>query len=613
MLQVISVAALFIFLSACSDTGTQTVTTEPVSSVSTISTAQAADNPGSRKAFFGDLHLHTAMSFDAASAATITTPDQAYRFAQGEALEYFGRQVKRNKPLDFLAVTDHAEYLSVAVQARDPAGPFAATDWPARLEAASANMIAFLRIFSPAGFRGELPIAEFVDESLIRSNWQRQMQAAEDNYRPGEFTTFIAYEWSPMPGGAHMHRNVIFRGPEYPERPFTAIDSLLPEDLWSYAESNIAAGRDLVLIPHNSNLSEGLMFALHDSYGAELSAEYAQRRSKLERLVEISQIKGTSETRPELSPDDEFAGFELINFATNPDADLRGSYIRPALMRGLELEQQTGANPFVFGLVGSSDFHSGLSSSEENNFPGGLGDGDEQSDPQRLLTSVNPLMGSPTTVMSASGLTGVWSEENTREALFAALQRREVFATSGNRMQVRLFAGWNYSAATLQQQDWVTSAYAQGVPMGSTLVASGATAPSFILQAVKDPDAGNVDRIQVVKVWLQDGVAQEIVFDALWDDDRTLTATGTLPALPSTVDLTTATYANSTGSAQVLGLWTDPEFDPAQSAIYYARALEISTPRWSTYLSVQNALPLSPDVPATIQERAWSSPVYYQP
>lgn len=569
-----------------------------------------SSDPAGRRAWFGDLHLHTAMSFDAASAGTITTPDQAYRFARGEAVEYFGQSIQRTVPLDFLAVTDHAEYLAVAVQAADPQGPFAGTGWPARLAEAGDSMIEFLRIFSPGGFRGEAPIAEFVEPALIRSNWQRQVEAAERHYAPGEFTTFVAYEWSPMPGGAHLHRNVIFRGPGYPDRPFTAIDSLRPEDLWSYAENQIAEGRQLVLIPHNSNLSEGLMFAPRDSDGGELSADYARRRASLERLVEITQIKGTSETRPELSPTDEHAGFELVNFNTSADADLRGAYVRPALMRGLELEAALGSNPFRFGLIGSSDFHSGLSSSEEFNYPGGLGDGDEQSDPERVLRSANPLTGSPTTVMSASGLAGIWAEENTRESLFAAMQRREVFATSGNRMQLRMFAGRSFDAALLMRDDWVATAYARGTAMGEEL-AAGDAAPVFILQAVKDPEAGNLDRIQVVKLWLEDGRAREKIFDAVWDDGRSPDAAGKLPALPSTVDLDTASYTNTEGSPALLGLWTDPEFDPDQPAIYYARALEIETPRWSTYLAVRNGLPLSTDVPATIQERAWSSPVFY--
>ena len=603
---------LSMLVAACGDNTQQAPSQAPQTELASGVVARPA--PAQRKAWFGDLHLHTGMSFDAASAQTNTTPEQAYRFAQGEPVEYFGRMVKRNTPLDFLAVTDHSEYLGVALQAADPAGAFANTEWPARLAKAKGNMNEFLRYFSPSGFRGGPAVPEFITPEIVRPNWQRQVSAAEQFNKPGQFTAFVAYEWSPMPGGAHMHRNVIFRGPRYPEIPFTSLDSQKPEDLWTYAEARKAEGIDVLLIPHNSNLSEGLMFAGKDSYGNPLSRAYAERRSALERLAEISQIKGTSETRPEFSPTDEFAAFEILDFGQNPDADLRGGYLRPALQRGLEIQQTTGANPFKLGFIGSSDFHSGLSSSEENNFPGGLGDGDEQSNPSRVLTEVNALMRAPITIMSASGLAGIWAEENTRESLFDAMQRREVFATSGNKIRVRLFAGWEYQNGFTHDADWVSSAYAKGVPMGSDLPAGDhKTAPRFALQAVKDPEAGNLDRIQVIKLWLDNGVAKEKVFEAVWAGDRQLNAEGKLPVIGSTVDAATASYTNTIGAVELLGEWQDPDFDPSQSALYYARVLEIPTPRWSTYLAVRNGLPLSTSAPVSLQERAWSSPVFYQP
>jgi hypothetical protein len=419
-----------------------------------------------------------------------------------------------------------------------------------------------------------------------------------------------------MLGGAHLHRNVIFRGPVFPQRPFSAIDSRDPADLWTYAEAQIAAGSDVLLIPHNSNLSQGLMFALRDHDGNAFDAAYAQRRSELERLVEITQIKGSSETRPEFSPTDEFAGFELVEWDTGtPGVDLAGGFIRTAYQRGLGLQQELGVNPFRFGLVGSSDFHSGLSSAEEYNFPGGLGNGDEQSDPARVLSLVNPLMRTPTTVLSASGLTGIWAEANTREALFDALKRREVFATSGPRLQVRLFAGWDYADDILQRDDWEAQAYEGGVPMGADLVRTGGTAqaPRFILQALKDPDSGSLDRIQMVKIWLEDGQAREQVSDVAWSGGRVPDAGGKLPPVGNSVNLADASYSNDIGATTLAAVWEDPDFDPEEPALYYARVLEIPTPRWSTYLAVQNGLPLSTDVEPTLQERAWTSPVFYQP
>lgn len=578
----------------------------------------AVDAGVHRSAYFGDLHLHTGLSFDAAAAGTRTMPADSYRFAMGEKVVYFGREVRRKVPLDFLAVTDHAEYLGVATAAADPEGMFAGTKWPARLNEAAGDMLAFLRIFSASGFRGGKPIPEFLTDNVTSSNWNRIIEAADKYYQPGKFTTFVAFEWSPMPGGAHLHRNVILRGPEYPARPFSAIDSMAPEDLWTWVESNRDKGIDSILIPHNSNLSEGLMFSARDSNGEPVSRSYARRRVENERLVEITQIKGTSETRPRFSPEDEFADFELITFNQDGEFDLAGGYIRPALRRGLEIQSEINANPFKFGLAGSSDFHSGISASEESNYPGGLGSGDEQSSPARVLTSVNPLMRSPTTILSASGLTGIWAEQNTRESLFDALRRREVFATSGSRIRIRMFAGWDYPEGMTGAADWTELAYETGVPMGADIPPDSDTgtggALRFLLQAVKDPDGANLERIQIIKIWYADGQSHEKIFDVAWSGDRSPDPdTGHLPFSASTVDLDRATYTNEIGAAELRAEWTDAEFDPEVPALYYARVLEIPTPRWTTYLAVRNALPLPDSVPPVIRERAWTSPVFYTP
>lgn len=603
-------------VAACSGEGERQ--TQEAASAPPSQTA-ASDIPANpnRNAYFGDLHLHTSMSFDAAASGTRTMPEDSYRYARGEEVEYFGQRVRRNAPLDFLAVTDHSEYMGIVNDASDPDGPYAGTDWPARLAAARGKALEVMRIFSPSAFRGnEGPIPEFVTDERIKSHWQMTIHAAQEFYEPGEFTTFVAYEWSPMPGGAHLHRNVIFKGPEFPDRPFSAIDSQRPEDLWTYAEANRAEGMDSLLIPHNSNLSEGLMFALRDSDGNPLTRAYAERRRSNERLVEITQNKGTSETRPEFAPTDEFADFELISWgATDESVDLAGGYVREGLKRGLVVQDETGANPFRLGFVGGSDFHSGVSSSEENNFPGGLGSTDAQTDPEQVLTENNPVMNVPVTVLSASGITGVWAERNTREDIFEALKRREVFATSGPRIQVRMFAGWRYEDGLTEGADWVGRAYAEGVPMGADLMpTAGDAAPRFLLSALKDPDSGNLDRIQVIKVWLEDGQAQETVFDAVWAGEREPDRdTGMLPPVGNSVDVETATYTNDIGAARLIGEWTDPEFEPGQAALYYARVLEIPTPRWSTYLAARNNLPPSDAVPPTLQERAWTSPIFYTP
>ncbi len=568
-----------------------------------------------RNAYFGDLHLHTSLSFDAAAFRTNTTPDDSYRFAQGGTVVYLGQEVRRRAPLDFLAVTDHAEYHGIARLAKDPEGPLTGSVWSRLMAGTDGDLLTMLRRLADSAFRGGAPLVGLRTDELVMSNWQRIIDAAQRYYQPGKFTTFVAFEWSPMPNGAHLHRNVIFRGPRFPERPFSALDSMKPEDLWRYAESNRERGIDSVLIPHNPNLSDGLMFAAVDSQGRPIGRAYAEVRARNERLVEITQSKGTSETRREFSPTDEFASFELMN---TPGAEKRGGYVRQAYARGLESLARIGVNPFSFGLVGASDAHSGISASEENNFPGALGTADSQVDPHRLFTEQSAIMHVPLTVISASGLTGVWAEQNTRASIFDALSRRETFATSGTRLSVRLFAGWNYTAGMSHEADWVRQAYALGVPMGGELPPreSGprTKAPRFLLQATKDPDAANLDRIQIVKVWLEDGVAHEQVFDVVWSGKRKPDPrTGKLPPVGNTVELKTATYTNDIGAVRLTGEWADPHFDPAVPAIYYVRVLEIPSPRWTTYLAVKSGLALPEGVSPTIQERAWTSPIFYTP
>ena len=570
-----------------------------------------------REVFFGDLHLHTGYSFDAIASGTRTTPDDAYRYARGEPVAYLGRMVRIKRPLDFLAVTDHAEYLGVPFAATAGEDLFTGTRWPGVLAGVDGDTLAYMRIFSASAFTGTAPpVDELRTEAITTSLWQRVIDAAEQHYVPEKFTTLVGFEWSPMPGGAHLHRNVIFRGPDYPSRPFSSLDSRRPEDLWTYVEALRGNGIDSILIPHNANLSRGRMFAVTDSSGAPISPAYAGRRVRNERLVEITQIKGTSETRPGISPADEFAGFELLTLNTEAGSDPAGAYLRPALARGLEIGNAIGVNPFEFGLVGSSDFHSGTSSIEEDNFNGALGRADDMRDPESVLTEVNPISGTPATVFSSSGLTGVWAGSNTREAIFDALKRREAFATSGTRVRVRMFAGWDYEERLFQQKDWIERAYRGGVPMGSELAApaTGAAALRLAVHAVKDPGGANLDRIQVIKLWYDGAGVHEAVYDVAWSGDRAPDeATGRLPPVGNSVDLATATYTNRIGAAQLETVWVDPSFDPGMAAIYYVRVIEIPTPRWTTYLAVRNGLPLPESVPPVIQERAWTSPVFYRP
>jgi hypothetical protein len=569
-----------------------------------------------RNAYFGDLHLHTSHSYDAAWGDTRTTRADAYRYAQGFPVNYLGQTVKRNAPLDFLAIADHAEYLGVAMQILNKEQPFAGTEWPEELTAEGRP--GFSKILRSA-FYGPDTIPELNTDSIKRDNWIQVVAAAEEFNQPGKFTALVAFEWSNTPDGSHFHRVAVFPGPKYPEVPFSALDSRHPEDLWRYADNNRANGIDSVLIPHNMNLSNGLHFAFTDSYGKPIDREFATTKARNERLVEVTQIKGTSETHPALSPDDEFAGFEIIEHnVRGAPGEIHGSYAREGYARGLEIAERTGVNPYQYGLVGSSDYHSSTSATEEDNHTGALGSGDFPfgDNVQKVLTTTNAVLRAPVAALAASGITGVWAEQNTREAIFAALKRREVFATSGTRMQVRLFAGWNYPAGLVQRSGWVRDAYAGGVPMGGDLAAppKAGAQPRFLLQALKDPDGANLDRIQIIKVWREGGENHERVIDVGWSGDRKRdAATGKVPDVGNTVDLTAATYTNAIGAVQLSGEWTDAEFNPRVPAVYYARVIEIPTPRWPTYLAVRNKLPLPDSVPPTHQERAWTSPIFFNP
>jgi len=595
-------------LGACSQTPQAAA---PRAASDTIAAAAVPTDEGDRQVLFGDLHLHTSYSLDAAAARTETTPDDAYRYAMGEPVQYLGRTVQRRAPLDFLAVTDHAEYLG-NVRLMMAGKIDAPADWKALFGHRGGATMFELFGKAVAGLYGE-DREGLTDPARVYSNWQDEIAAAERNYHPGRFTTFVAFEFSPTyrSNGGHLHRNVIFRGPKYPVMPFGSTDSMHHEALWAYAETNRANGIESLMIPHNSNLSSGMAFQLTDTYDKPISAEYARRRARNEPLVEITQVKGTSETTPELSPDDEFADFELVA----SKGDMRGNFVRPALQRGMELAETLGLNPFALGFAGGSDFHNGVSSSEEDNYPGALGYSDDQANPAEILSAISPVIGSPLANLSASGITGVWADANTREAIFDALRRRETFATSGPRIRVRLFAGWGPAEGLVEGSDWARRAYRWGVPMGGNLAhpPAGSVGPNFVVQAAKDPRSGNLDRIQIVKLWREGGKSFEKVYDVAWSAGRKRLANGRLEPVGNTVDARAASYSNSIGAAELVGTWRDPEFDPGQRALYYARVIEIPTPRWATYLSARSGIPLSDKTRPWLQERAWTSPVYYTP
>ena len=537
-----------------------------------------------RNLYWGDTHVHTSYSGDAYGWETTTDPEMAYRFAKGLPVVHagLGSRVRLHRPLDFLAVADHS-----------PVG-------------------------AGAPVEGDRNTPEFQEAA-----WSLYVDAAERNNDPGTFTALIGWEWTSMPGGANLHR-VVFTptDAETAKRflPLSSGDSPRPEDLWSWLEdTSDRLGIDFVAIPHNSNLSMGLMFDMVDSDGRPISAEYARTRMRWEPLAEVLQVKGTSETHPLFSPEDEFANFELYPYRLlgGPALIDPGAFLRTALLRGLQIEQGVGVNPYKLGLQGATDFHTGLSDADEDIF---AGRSPMQAGPAGGLTPAPPVGGRERDGVgwdsAAQGITGAWSTANTREALTAAFKRKEVYATSGPRMRLRVFGGFEFEAEDANARDIAAVGYGGGVPMGGELAqAPNDTPVSLLIQAVKDPTGANLDRVQVIKGWLDDdGETHERVYDVAWAGRRTA-ANGKVPAIGSTVDVARATYDNSIGSAELATVWVDPDFDADERAFYYVRVLEIPTPRYSTYDAV--ALGLDPeqatDRPAAIQERAFSSPIWYTP
>lgn len=586
---------------------------------STATPAAEAD----RKAFFGDLHLHTSYSFDAyVMFSSRVTPEQAYRFAKGEPIQFLDRIVQRAEPLDFLAVTDHSENIGVFRDLDDPNSEFSRSELGQKIRKEGAK--AFWDVVKLQLSGKDLP--GFDAHKVALTAWQHEIDAANSQYEPGKFTTFIAYEWSSMPDGKYnLHRNVFFAGDRAPF-PFTSADSRRPEDLWTWLEAQRKQGYDVLAIAHNANASGGLMFGEKDSDGKLIDEAYALRRVLNEPLNEISQNKGASETHPVLSPNDEFAGFEIFDrlLIGNLHSEEHGSYAREALGKGLEIDARTGANPYKFGFVGASDFHDGLSTSSEEGYGGSANGVDPRVNPptaEELKKSFSgeAIAGSKfETVRTGSGnLTGVWAEQNTRESLFAALHRKETFATSGPRIRVRFFGGWGYDKTVLGKANWARTAYAGGVPMGGDLPVkpSASHAPRFVVWALKDPNGANLDRAQIVKVWLaKNGAYAEKVFDVAWSGSRKADpVSGKVGPVGTTVDIAKATYTNTIGATELGAVWEDPQFDATVPAVYYLRVIEIPTPRWSTIAAVRRGFPLPQEVEPTLQERAWSSPVWYTP
>jgi len=526
-----------------------------------------------------------------------------------------------------MAVTDHAEYLGIFRDLNDPGSAVSQSKlgqevraWMQAGKSPSDLPPSAKALFEDLGYTNKTPLPQSL-KNASKSAWQQEVDIANRNYVPGKFTTFIAYEWTAGVGDAGFHRNVIFRG-KAAQIPFTSRDSNRPEDLWAWIDRMRKEGYEALAIPHNGNVSNGLLYDWVDSNGKPIDDPYAQERQRNEPLTEVAQTKGQSEISPLLAPSDEFANFEIMEtwwgkrFVPYRPG---GSYVRNALGRGLILERKLGVNPFKYGVVGGSDIHTGLSVSSQQDWDGNFWRADfgsqklTRKDASRILNRSTTVLDGPGT--TAGALTAVWAESNTRDSIFAALRRRETFATSGSRLTMRFFGAWHFPDGLFQQRNWVATAYSQSIPMGSDLPTkpAGAGIPTFAIWAIKNPNGANLDRVQVIKVWEEDGQQREKVFDVAWSGDRKPDVrTGKLPPVGNTVDLKTGKYTNTIGAAGLKTLWKDPQFDPHHCAAYYLRVLEIPTPRWSTLLAIQNGLPLPKGVPATEQQRGWSSPIWYQ-
>ena len=627
------------------------------------------DGTQERNVYYGDLHVHTAYSFDGYAFGTLATPYDAYRFAKGEAIKNpAGFDMQLTRPMDFYAVTDHAVFLGLLKAAADKTSAFSKNEFSEPFHDLNApenfgtDLISRAkRLFAFSGFipnatkglnDGSLNRQEVL--GVVRNAWEDTIDAAEQFNAPGSFTTFAAYEYTTSSADmGNLHRNVIFKGTErLPREPFSRAHSNNPEDLWSWMDELRNKGVESLAIPHNSNGSNGEMFKLTDWNDNPFDESYVKTRIRNEPLVEITQIKGTSETHPILSTRDEWAGFEIMPYriATGALSKVNGSFARQALLNGLSIEKQGIGNPYQFGFIGSSDTHSAASQNDEALFVSKLGilssfpeqrgsvpikgiDGPLAYYGSKILAEVNPTplgkslyvkingdiyAGGATPTFGASGLAAVWAEENTRDSIYSAFRRKEVFATSGPRLRIRFFAGYDFDQSMLTDADGVDQAYAKGVSMGGALVekrdvVNAMESPGFLVMASADPENAPLQRLQIIKGWLdEDGTAHEDVIDVACAGDAEVNSkTNRCPDNGARVDITNCSINPATGAAQLSALWHDPDFRPNQRAFYYARALENPTCRWSTWDAIRAGIPTRPDLATTIQERVWSSPIHY--
>ncbi|NKB96980.1 MAG: DUF3604 domain-containing protein [Pseudomonadales bacterium] len=622
-------SALPLFLFGCGQEAaveTEVVAESEVAAVAEM--APAIESNPNKNAYFGDTHIHTVLSFDAYLMGTRRTPDEAYEFAKGGAIEHAsGFMMQMKKPVDFLAVSDHAFYLGMMRELNTEGSAYSDHSLSEKVRGATSaagSVAGFQAVLGHMRDRDPNSVDDLDDREIRRSAWQEIIESAERHNDPGNFTTFIGYEYTTSgPESQNLHRNVIFRNDNVPSIPFSRLDSLNPEDLWAWMDSNRDQGIESIAIPHNSNGSDGWMFE-RTYYRSDkpIDAEYADLRMRNEPLVENSQVKGTSDTHPLLSPNDEWADFEImpIRVASTLASRPEGSYVREAYLNGMLMEEESGINPYRFGVIAASDTHNAAGSFEEDNYWSKTGLMDIEPHLRGSVPLPNSDPDDPqyaqgaSQYWGASGLAGVWAESNTRDAIFDGFRLKETFATSGPHIRVRFFGGHDIDGSLTDADDVIGAAYASGVPMGGELDRDGDRAPSFYLWASKDPDTESLQRLQVIKGWIEDGERKEAVIDVACSDGGEVDPdTNRCPDNGAEVDITTCETTAGKGAKEMSPVWQDTNFDPAQRAFYYVRVLENPKCRWSTWDAIRAGVTPNPSMHATIQDRAWSSPIWYNP
>ena len=595
-------------------TSSAVATTKTTSSSSLAEREAAVPRNPLKDAYFGETHLHTGVSMDAFIAGNRLKPSDAYRFAKGEEVKVNGIRHRIKRPLDFAAVTDHSEFLGESYSLMNPGAP--GYDHPlAKAFREASDLETALKLYgenvlAPLAGGGNPHPPFFQGIEAIKSTWQQNYQAAEDHYDPGKFTTIHAYEWTSAPDGSNQHRNVLFRDANVPEVPFSSVDGDDPEELWQWMSEQRAQGRRLFAMPHNANQSKGLLFTEVTLSGEPVDRAYAQTRAAMEPLIEMMQVKGNSEVVPQFWQADEFADFENAESLQQFSGRVykKQNFVRYGLDRGLKYREQLGVNPFKYGFVGGTDSHNGSPSNvaEDNYAVGSHGLADRKAEDR----SKNMLEGEMLIADTNPGaITGVWAEANTRADIWDAMAARETFATSGPRIRVRAFAGNRFESSYESFEAMIRDGYEKGVPMGSDY--QGNTAPQLLLMAAKDPDGPNLDRIQVIKGWVEDGEMKDRVYNAVASGNR-LRQDGTVEPIEAPVDMKTGAFNTEKGSAQLMGVWTDPDFDPKQHAYYYVRVLQLPTARWTLWDQIREGVAYPEEVKLTVVERAWGSPFWYE-